>query len=153
RRAALALYEIAQLNGLPETAFAGLEKCLEDPDNDIRKTAARVLALVKPANAKAAEIDQSRKDGDTSGKHLAAELGRTSPHNKAPLLLQTEILVDKDARSLLEAYRVLAKFALPADPNAPGSVQTATTLLKAMRQPAVRSANVDKNSFFMRDVL
>lgn len=117
RYAAVALREMAELNGtLPESAITALEKCLDDSDEDVQTIAARVMAWVRPANAKAVKIlDDAQGHFRIHKRELLADLGRMSPHNPAAIKLLLRMLEDDQAESTREAYSVLANLDLPAD--------------------------------------
>jgi HEAT repeat protein len=133
--AALALSETAQLNGLPETAIAALEKCLDDTDKGVRMSATKVMVRLRPSSAKAvARLDQAKRNGDISGVELPADLGRMIPHNPAARDPLFRMLKDADPATAREAYRILGTLHLPVD-------QAITTWTPALSHadPEVRS--------------
>src|SRR5262249_38845823 len=79
--AADALLEIAQLGGLPETAVDRLEKCLEDEDKEVRRTAATAMSWVRPSSTKAvAVLARDREDRlSIDNTTLLAALERMCP--------------------------------------------------------------------------
>jgi HEAT repeat protein len=135
RLATVALHEMTEIKGLPETAVVKLEKCLDDPEPRVRAHAARVMAWLRPSSTKAvAVLEQARKTIHVSSTDLLADLGRMSPHNPAARKILLGMLGDDDAKTVREAYRILESLDLPAD-----QVLGTWTRALAHADPEVRS--------------
>ncbi len=116
RYAALALREMAELNGLPANAIDKLEKCLDDPNNRVCSIAASAMSWVRPSSTKAVTMRvKAREDLEISNSELFADLERMCPHNEEARKLLFRLLEDKDAETAQEAHRILAGLELPAD--------------------------------------
>ncbi|HEY7423761.1 MAG TPA: HEAT repeat domain-containing protein [Gemmataceae bacterium] len=114
RYAVRALAEIARFNGLPENAIDKLEKCLDDSEKDVRRSAASAVSWVRPASAKAVAIIENSREAVLAAD-LLGDLERMSPHNPAARKLLFRMLGDTYAKTAQEAHRILAGLELPAD--------------------------------------
>jgi HEAT repeat protein len=113
--AARALGEVAQFNGLPENAIEKLEKCLEDSEEDVRRSAAHALSWVRPASVKAVTVLEKAREAVFDASDVLGDLERMSLHNEAARKLLFRMLEDNDAKTPQEAHRILAGLELPAD--------------------------------------
>ena len=114
--AALALREMARLNGLPPVAIEKLEQCLDRPDTGFRRSDAWALSWVPSSNPKIVRVLVKSRDGrEIDNKELLAALERLTPHNEEARKLLFRMLGDGDSETVLEAHRILARLHLPAD--------------------------------------
>lgn len=117
--AAEALREVAE-NGvkLPESVVVELEKRLDDAEASVRHSAARVMAVVRPASTNAAAILAEKKDlsGDEH-KDRIADMGRMCPHNKVAREWLFQQLADKDEKTAIAVADLLDRLPSPTEPE------------------------------------
>lgn len=110
--ALFALRAVAKAHGLPDSATGEVEKCLNDAHEAVRSDAARVLAVIRPASAKAVAVLAT---ASVDRADLLADLERMCPHNEAAVALLLRVLKEADLETSKEAYRILAKLEDPTE--------------------------------------
>ena len=117
-------------------------KALDDSDKEVQRHAARAVAQVRPANARATTILlATRKDLGLSSKDLLADLERLSPHNGEARKALIQMLTNDNAETARDAYRTLNRLELPGD-----NVREAWTCPLSHADNEVRSEAIRRSS-------